>query len=360
MNATATLLQNGKVLIAGGSPEVNVPYRPVLASAELYDPATGTFTLTGSMRTARTQATATLLPDGRVLIAGGRGCANPKKCFMNNTFVDYEALASAELYDPATGKFTATGSMSTPRENGSAILLADGKVLMLNGGPSLVELYDPATGKFTKRGSLSYGYPNTVAALLPNGRVLVVNDAAEAELFDLATGMSTSVSIELPRPPASITNDHRYYQIPQTATTLKDGRVLVTFWTGFSDYSYSYPPYSESGLLATYDPVSNSMAQIGWISDPPRWSDFRATLLADGRVLFTGGAAGPDTAGDGSTSAWAALYDPAVGLGLTDAKMGGARSHHTATLLSDGSVLIAGGTDEADPPALSSAELFEP
>jgi Galactose oxidase, central domain len=107
VDATATFLQDGKVLIAGGSPD-QVLTEPVLASAELYDPTTGEFTPTGSMATARTDATATLLPDGRVLIAGGWGCPNTRMCSPDDTASGGGALASAELYDPATGKFSRT------------------------------------------------------------------------------------------------------------------------------------------------------------------------------------------------------------------------------------------------------------
>ena len=126
MDATATLLQDGKVLIAGGSPD-QVLTQPVLASAELYDPTTGEFTPTGSMATARTDATATLLPDGRVLIAGGWGCPNRRMCSPDDTASGGGALASAELYDPATGKFSRTGSMSEPRQGAAATLLPDGR-----------------------------------------------------------------------------------------------------------------------------------------------------------------------------------------------------------------------------------------
>ena len=118
-DATATLLKNGKVLIAGGAAYSNA-MATVYASAELYDPATGNFTNTGSMGAARADATAVALSDGRVLIAGGEGCKNPKDC-RNINAESIGGLASAEIYDPTTGKFTTTGSM-TESTGGGAIL----------------------------------------------------------------------------------------------------------------------------------------------------------------------------------------------------------------------------------------------
>jgi hypothetical protein len=167
MDATATLLQDGKVLIAGGSPD-QVLTQPVLASAELYDPTTGEFTPTGSMATARTDATATLLPDGRVLIAGGWGCPNRRMCSPDDTASGGGALASAELYDPATGKFSRTGSMSEPRQGAAATLLPDGRVVMTAGGSQVVEVYDPATGKFSRAGSLLNFYVDLSVRSLPS------------------------------------------------------------------------------------------------------------------------------------------------------------------------------------------------
>jgi hypothetical protein len=141
---TATLLPNGKVLIAGG-----YTGSVQLASAELYDPATGTFARTGDMTTARAGNTAVLLPNGKVLILGG---------------------VSAELYDPSTGTFTATGAPVPPNlfsgVGASAVLLANGSVLYGN------ELYDPITGTFSLAGN---PFLANVASLLADGRVLLAD-----------------------------------------------------------------------------------------------------------------------------------------------------------------------------------------
>ena len=150
------MLPNRQVLVTGGCGLSS------LASAELYDPATGVWTTTGSMATARWQHTATLLRNGRVLVAGGGdGHGN--------------SFSSAELYDPATGVWTATGSMATARGGHTATLLPDGRVLVAGGFNFLssAELYDPATGMWTATGSMATGRSFPTATLLPNGQVLV-------------------------------------------------------------------------------------------------------------------------------------------------------------------------------------------
>lgn len=190
----AALLQNGKVLVAGG---VNGPITSGghLASAELYDPATGTWTATGSMGVKRILHTMTLLANGEVLVAGG-----------SNDSTSNIYLASAELFDPATGMWTATGSLPGPRQFHTATLLLNGKVLVAGGrnrvavpgGYSNIvlvnaELYDPASGTWTSTGSLLAAREAHTATLLPDGRVIAAGGQnsdylASAELYDPANG----------------------------------------------------------------------------------------------------------------------------------------------------------------------------
>ncbi len=161
-HTTATLLPNGKVLIVGGRTATGV----VTSATELYDPASGTWTSTGSLTTARDQHTATLLPNGLVLVAGGFGGTG--------------SLFSAELYDPTSGAWTSTGSLAAARENSSATLLSNGEVLVVGGlreGPGgavleSAELYDPANGTWSATGSLAAARVQHTATLLPNGQVL--------------------------------------------------------------------------------------------------------------------------------------------------------------------------------------------
>lgn len=160
---TATLLLTGKVLVNAGT---------TTTSAELFNPATGTFAPTGPMTTVRLGTpTATLLPNGKVLVIGGRSDA-------------VTPLASAELYDPATGTFSATGSMLLARDFHLATLLPNGKVLVLGGDTNAAELYDPKTGKFTATVPSIASYPAAASVLLENGRVLVIPEYGASEVYD--------------------------------------------------------------------------------------------------------------------------------------------------------------------------------
>ena len=178
---TATLLDNGMVLVAGGADtQLNIfsPVGPfsgcptfsttILSSAELYNPATGTFSATGSQNIARDGQTATLLNNGMVLITGGSGSTRGNS-----------ELSSSELYNPATGTFTVTGNLNTARYGHTATLLSNGMVLVAGGigsGPvtlASAELYNPATGAFTVTGNLNTARYDHTATQLNNGMVLV-------------------------------------------------------------------------------------------------------------------------------------------------------------------------------------------
>ena len=288
IDATATLLPDGQVLVAGGSGGGS----NALSSAELYNPATGTWSVTGSMHQGRSGlngagASATLLPDGQVLVAGGEDA-------------NFNLLSSAELYNPATGKFTPTGSMTTARVGQSATLLNNGQVLMAGGtgATAAAELYNPATGRFTATGSMSGPRGGNVGTLLPDGDVLVTGRAQTfAELYHPATGQWSNASAGLP-----VCLSNQECRIFSTATLLPTGNVLVA-----------------GGL-------------VGLISNP-------------------------------QTTPGAMLYHPGTNTWTSTGSMTTGRENQTATLLPDGQVLMAGGTNFDHPHAamfLASAELYTP
>jgi hypothetical protein len=334
---TATLLSDGRVLVASGS--TNGPETfpdPELTSAELYDQTTGNWTFTGDLNDARVLHTAALLLNGKVLVAGG---------WPNHNHTG-GALASAELYDPATGKWTLTGSMNVRRVYHTATLLLDGRVLVVGcftaGSTNTAELYDPATGNWSFTGSTTiphYGFHT--ATLLHNGMVLVAagydatgDVSASAELYDPATGTWT---------PTGSLNVARQ---AHTATLLANGKVLVAGG-------------ANGGILASaelYDPATGNWTPTGSLN-VARWRD-TATLLPDGRVLVAGGIGGSN-----NSLADAEIYDPATGNWTVTGSLNNARGLHTATLLPDGIVLAAGGLAEGghnNNVILASAETFNP
>ena len=330
-------------------------------AAAVYDPSTGTFSPTGSMAQVRASASATLLDDGRVLVAGGYDCA---AAGADGTW------ASAELYDPATGTFSPTGSMHAPRQDQTATLLADGRVLIAGGltGPSpaamtsitlasyelaetdsgflaTAEIYDPTTGTFSKTGSMSAPHRGHTATLLQDGRVLVVGNGGEsspsskvADVYDPATGRWTR------------TGSMKVGRWLQTATLLQDGRVLILGGRSPKDSVYA--------SAEMYDPRTGSFSSAGSMGEGRQ--QHTATLLPDGRVLIAGGfwSDGQNWRVLSSTE----MYDPSTGKFSPLGSMGAARDGHTATLLGDGRVLIVGGEDigPSGGVGVPSAVLYQP
>jgi hypothetical protein len=343
---TATLLPNGKVLIAAGIQQsASSPGSPImLASAELYDPGAGTFSPAADMTTGRRLHTSTLLADGRVLIAGGYGGAGG--------VVGYgTATASAELYDPSTGTFMPTGDMIAARGGHTAILLPNGKVLIVGGyGTSSsggsdfpnvapAELYDPVSGKFTAAGTyVSTGACDFCApgTLLANGTVLFPGQYP-AQVYDPITDSFRRTGMMI--------FDH------STATLLMNGKVL--FAGGESDVT------GRTSRAELYDPATGAFAATGSMACGRVWHSL--TLLPNGTVLTAGGES--DSCGFGSV-ATAELYDASTGRFLTTDNMAGPREVHTATLLNDGRVLITGGSSFGGIGlffgSLASAELYTP
>jgi len=259
----ATALADGRVLVIGGWVKSGRA-----AQAEIFDPKTESFSLTRQVSSATCGATATTLGDGRVLVAGGRDVDGN------------EPMSEAVIFDPATNGLTGTRTMMTePRSRHTATLLPDGRVLLAGTDPSgsgaegphaTAELFDPATGTFTATGRMAAGRSDHTATLLPNGRVLIAGgagpgDRASAELYDPTNGTFT------------LTGEMTERRSRQSATGLGDGRVLIA--GGLSRGVLSY--------AELYDPTSGAFAPAGWMAGPRTAHD--AAALPDGRVLITGG-----------------------------------------------------------------------
>jgi uncharacterized repeat protein (TIGR01451 family) len=332
---TATLLPDGTVLIAGGS-QIGA-----LNSAERYDPALGTFSPTGSMAVARYGHSATLLANGKVLIAGG-----------------FNGNGTAEIYNPATGTFSPTGNLVVARYFHMAAPLADGRVLLAGGqgnGVSFMddaEIYDPTTGTFSAVGDMTVPRWGGTSTLLADGRVLILGGYGNNSNFQSASGSLPDAEIFDPSNGTfhAITN-MTTPRVSHTATRLSDGTVLIA--GGENDGAIS----GTAGISKTaeiYDPVTDSFSATLPMQTERRL--FTATLLSNGQVLVAGGV----VCASGQScnvlyTALAELYDPVSGAFSPTGSMTLARSEHTATLLANGSVLVTGG-DNFGPHA--TAELF--
>ncbi len=480
-DASATLLADGRVLIVGGNAATPASPRRVvaLASAELFDPATGRFTATGSLNTEQFGHSATLLPDGRVLIAGGANAIgsplstevfdpatatfsvgpmaaashgteaallpagrvllegdspevfdpalaapvqpvgpseSPNRAFIKTgnpiqdrlahtatplldgrvlivggRLPDGTVLSSAEIYDPKSGTFRATGSLKTARSSPSAVRLGDGRVLIVGGTPTAVvpgtpiqtfELYDPATGQFTEVGSIHPSGPAGVgfieAIVLPTGDALVLAagpytgsspDPASTQVyaFDGAKGTTTLIKTLPPCQPAAgdaVTTDGRVLLYCSAAI---DGTVTLQFFDPASgrlsspvpaapggtvvrlaDGRFLIDDWRSTGTIAILDPAMNQLTPVDPL--PTDFGPVTPSRLADGRVLFIGYAS-------------AMVWDPQTNLFRktppTLTSLGG----ETATLLADDRILIVGGTSwpaDRGLPHPPSAELFDP
>ena len=327
---TATLLPGGQVLVAGGDN----------AGAELYNPATGTWSATGGLHAARTYQTATLLPDGQVLVAGGAGTS-----------------ADAELYNPATGTWALTGALNTNRGEQSATLLPNGEVLVAGGFSessfdplASAELYNPATGTWTATGSLNIARDDQSASLLGDGQVLVTGGVgangsalASAELYNPATGTWR------------LTGTMAAAREGQGATVLPNGDVLATAGIGGANGPFAELYTPATGQWSTAD---NGLTACTIASDCRFGSS--ASLLGNGEVLVAGGLVG--TASNPSSTSAAVLYNPTANAWTTTSSLNTAREDQTATVLTSGQVLVAGGVNFVKHTftELASAELYTP
>ena len=344
---TATLLQNGKVLVAGGATDTE----SATATAELYDPVTGGWATTGSMHDARAGFSATLLRNGKVLVEGG----------SSNSVL---ALASAQLYDPATGAWSVTGSMNQGRQQHSAVLVQNGSVLVSGGNidrspcadfcvTTITEsqIYNPSSGQWTAVGELTIPRSFFTTTLLPNGRVLAVGGRvhtgpgyydygaiAFADLYSPTTGKW--------RPTGTMTGSREDH----ATVLLSNGQVLAV---GGTTVNFNGITVASTEL---YDPATGGWTATGsMLQGRERHT---ATALQNGQVLVAGG-----DYYDGVNAGFlneCELYDPAVGTWSVTASMSTPRYGARAVLLRDGLVLEAGGDTDFSGIPIASAELYSP
>jgi len=332
---TSTLLPNGKVLIAGGFGGSGTESHPY-PTTELYDPQSQSFELAGNMTIGRSGHTAILLKSGKVLIVGGWTGR-------------YEARRAAELYDPATNSFTPTGNMVIERAGNTATLLADGRVLLAGGvdrnenALASAELYDPATGSFSLTGAMADPRGAHTATALKNGRVLIAGGGSgrypsqtvyrSAELFDPATGKFTA---------AGQMNIARH---KHAAVLLASGKVLIV---GGSDNRDWHGEYSSAEL---YDPATGTFSATGSMSTSRFKLPQAVVLLKNGKVLISGG------------GSFAEVYDEATGnFTKVEGSLGAARLFASTTLLSNGKALITGGYSVSGNglPSTAAAWIYQP
>ena len=329
---TATALPNGKILVAGG-----LDVSGFLASAELFDPASDTWTATGALNQTRDGHTATLLPDGKVLVVGG----------VEANDASGESLVDAELYDPAAGTWRVTGSLHVPRRWHTATLLSDGRVLVaggynsMNGFVSVAEVYDPHTGKWSLTGKMMTARRAHTATALADGRVLVaggltrLGNLANAEIYDPASGKwVTAGAMSIAR---------KYH----TATLLPGGKVLVTGGQGVINNAQNALSIAE-----IYDPATDTWTKVAPLNTA-RYGQ-TATLLQNGDVLVVGGIGAAGILSD------AEEFNLASGTWTVAGMLATPRTLHIAVLLPNGQVLVAGGNKDESARNLSTAEIFNP
>jgi hypothetical protein len=311
VNHTATLLNNGLVLIAGGYTTAS-PRSPV--PPQLYNPANGTLTATGSMSIPRSQHQAILLNNGTVLITGGNDAS------ANPTYV-------VEVYDPVAGTFTAVGNSPAYFSANTATLLNDGTVLLAGGSQGVYGnatntawIFNPGNNSFTQVGNLNNARHNHTATLLSNGQVLIAggqdagfNSLATAELYDPTAQTFT------------LTNNMNNARAFHTATLLNDGRALLAGCDG------SATPSAE-----LFDPTAGAFTLTGSMSYAHCY--YAATLLSNGTVLNPGGY---DTSANPTFVA--EVYDPVAGAFTVTSSMSVGRYNFTATRLGNGTVFVVGG-----------------
>jgi Kelch motif protein/galactose oxidase-like protein len=313
---TATLLASGEVLITGGCTRPGCETDERSAASELYSPSRARFEPGPRMRRGRAGHTATLLPDGSVLVAGGYGGEGEPP------------TATAEVYDAKRRSFVAVGSLATPRGGFTATRLRDGRVLVVGGTDgtrtlSTAELFDPRTRRFTPTGRMRLARAAHAATLLPSGRVLIVGGStgrgrvfASVEVYDPRTGRFTSAG------------RLRVARQKHAAVALRNGTVLVIGGSNARDFFGRY------ATAEVFDPRAGRSRRLVRMAEARFKLPDAVVRLRSGRVLVAGGGTGVE------------VFNPRTGRFRPAGPIGARLSFTTATLLVDGRVLVAGGYDD--------------
>jgi hypothetical protein len=341
-SASATLLLDGTVLVAGGEgPGSNGPFS-ILRSAERFDPKTNRFERTGDMGTARFAHAAIRLGDGGVLVIGGMNASGA-------------VLATVERFDPASGTFSPHGKLGGPRVGASATLLPDGRVLVIGGGavaggPRLAtaELYDPATGTATATGSMASPRGEHAVVVLPDGKVVILGGTT-------VRGSPGVRPVEIYDPTSGTFRVHGEIADRggrQTATLLPDGRILIVggVLRGAPDAAVK-----TLGTAEIYDPRTGQSQSIGSLSTPRYWHE--AAALPQGGVLVLGGGLVSD---DGPATKEVERIDPSTGVASPAEPMSVPRARPGTVLLQDGRVLVFGGFPAWGVAPTRHAEVYVP
>lgn len=339
------LLPNGKVLIAGGLDNNG----NAVSSIEIYDPSLGTFGTGGELTTPRYKGTAVLLQNGKVLFIGG----------SQNS--DGSVSKSAEIYDPRSGQSTKISNTAQGRMGAAGVLLPNGRVLIVGGdsnGPvskDTAEIFDPSNNSFTQQGALNTSLLTQNVFLTSTGKVIVIGQAIKGdaengidiEVYDPTSGKFTNSKVK--------PKDTYLY----SANLLSNGKILIT---GDINSSGALPA-AKNDLQSDneiYDPVQDTLTKTGNLLDQ-YMSSYSTVTLSDGTVLFVGGAQQEDNFQEQVFTS-SEIYSPSTGNFSYTGSMHTPRANAMIILLNDSRVLILGGTSnlQSDTPSfLTSAEMYE-
>ena len=336
---TATLLQDGRLLIAGGD-DGSGRLEAITDTVELYDPSTGRWEPAEVLGRQRTEHVAVMLDDGRVLLVGGAGVL---QAGIQEQQLE-RPLIETDVFDPGTESWSYVGEISTPRNSLAGALLTNGSVLIAGGDDgsgtdtsvlASAEVFDPSTGQWSSAGSMSQTRQGHSLVALDNGTALVAGgDAGDdpfqsVEIYDPSSGAWS--------PAADMVDARERF----AAVVLQDGKVLVVGGGG------------TDGRLASaelYDPGAGTWSSAAEMSTPRLKP--AAVVLQDGKVLVVGGL------GAGQFLGSAEIYDPATDSWSDAGSMETGRGFHTATLIDDGRVVVTGGFGFSGP--TNSTEIYDP